>query len=63
LMRFITPDHLAPSSLVFSYAASRSRRSWTTVGRGAGRTPCFRIDEDVGSALDGRRADAPEREG
>jgi len=34
------------------------------VGNGAGRTPCLRIeDEDLLSALEGNKPDAPEREG
>jgi hypothetical protein len=34
------------------------------VGNGAGRTPCFKIEEeDLLSALEGNKADAPDSEG
>jgi hypothetical protein len=34
------------------------------VGNGAGRTPCLRIDEeDLLSALEGNKAEAPDRDG
>jgi len=34
------------------------------VGNGAGRTPCFKMDEeDLLSALEGNKAEAPDNEG
>jgi hypothetical protein len=59
----MSPLHFCPSSRVFSYAASRSRRSWTMVGRGAWSTPDLSTEDDFLSLLDGSRALAPDSAG